>query len=335
MNGVNVIRNEIFSILSSGIYQILKNLSDKELSVIEEIRIRKSKPLLLKNNSNDYFLTKNGVKTHNISSAYIISEKEIREILQIISRGSIYALEDEFKNGYLTVPGGHRIGFTGEAVLEKGQVKTLKNICSLNIRIAREFKGCSDKVMPYIIKEDNKIEHTLIISPPGCGKTTLLRDIVREISNGDSKFNLKGKTVGVVDERSEIAGCYKGVPQHDVGVRTDVLDKCKKAEGMVMLVRSMAPEVIATDELGGKTDIKACEEILKAGISLLATVHGSDIDDIRNKEKFGSLVRECIFNKYIVLKRDSRPGKIKSILDKKGNNLLSNIKFINTCERGG
>lgn len=321
----NVINRDIMPILPRKIQAFLKGLSNAELAAIEEIRLRRDKPLLIKNSEGDYYFTPQGKKTTLTTSAYKTSETEITEILQIVSCGSIYALEQEFKNGYLTIKGGHRIGFAGEAVVEKEQIKTLKKISSLNIRVAREFPGCANTVIPYVIN-NGKVEHTLIISPPGCGKTTLLRDIVRQLSEGIPRLNFPGITVGVVDERSEIAGCCNGVPQHQVGSRTDVLDKCPKAQGMIMLVRSMSPGVIATDELGGEQDIKACREILNAGITLLATAHGSSLEEVKNRPGLKSLISSGTFKRYVILHRKSGPGKVQDILDSSVNSLLKNSR---------
>lgn len=132
--------------------------------------------------------------------------------------------------------------------------------------------------------------HTLIISPPMCGKTTLLRDLIRQVSDGNTY--LPGMSVGVVDERSEIAGSYQGIPQNDLGIRTDILDCCPKAEGMMMLIRSMSPEVVAVDELGDYEDIHAIESVIHCGCKLFATVHGSSIEDIKRKPLMQRLVQE-------------------------------------------
>ena len=163
---------------------------------------------------------------------------------------------------------------------------------------------------------DKKI--TCIIGPSGCGKTTLLRDLVRQISDGWETF--PGNTVGVVDERSEIGGSYQGIPQNDVGIRTDVLDCCSKAEGMVMLLRSMAPQVIAVDEIGNYEDIRAIEMTLNSGCKLLATVHGSSIDEIRKKPLLERLIKEHVFERYIILQKETagKIGKVREIYDERG-----------------
>ena len=201
--------------------------------------------------------------------------------------------------------------------MEEQKVKGLSQISCINIRFAHQITGCADMVIPYVT-EDGKLCHTLIISPPGCGKTTLLRDLVRQISDGWETF--PGNTVGVVDERSEIGGSYQGIPQNDVGIRTDVLDCCSKAEGMVMLLRSMAPQVIAVDEIGNYEDIRAIEMTLNSGCKLLATVHGSSIDEIRKKPLLERLIKEHVFERYIILQKETagKIGKVREIYDERG-----------------
>ena len=187
-----------------------------------------------------------------------MSQKEILQILEKLCNSSIYAYKNQICEGFITVKGGHRVGITGTAVVENEKVINLKYITSLNFRIAREVLNCSNKILGQIInKEVNSIYTTLIVSPPGMGKTTILRDAIRRISNGVPEINFKGKTCGVVDERGEIAAMYQGIPQNDVGIRTDVVENISKSKGMKMLIRSMAPEVIACDEIGSKDDVEA------------------------------------------------------------------------------
>lgn len=209
--------------------------------------------------------------------------------------------------------------------MEGERIKNVKHISFINVRLSHQMKGCADKVLPFVTR-DREICHTLIISPPKCGKTTLLRDLIRQISNGTKEF--PGSTVGVVDERSELGGAYMGVPQNDLGIRTDLLDCCPKAEGMMMLVRSMSPAVIAVDEIGDYKDIYAIESVVNCGCKLLTTIHGASIEDIQKKPLMQKLMQERVFERYIVLHNQVHVGQIKAIFDERGTELYVGREWV-------
>ncbi|SJZ37294.1 stage III sporulation protein AA [Garciella nitratireducens] len=309
------IENIIFPSLSKNIRASLEKLDRGCLQKVEEIRIRENRPLMLSLNNKDYMLTKDGKFTNFLEDSYIVKKEDTANILQLISDYSLYAIEEELRNGFITLKGGHRVGLTGKAVLENGKIRTLKYISGFNFRISKEIKGVANPVISYIRHPEEEIYHTLIISPPQCGKTTLLRDLIRQISNGNEKNGFKGYKVGIVDERSELAGCYKGVPQNDIGIRTDVLDACPKAQGMIMLIRSMSPHIIATDEIGSREDMEAIEEALNAGIKLITTVHGKNIDEIIRKPVLREIIQKKIFQRMIVLSNRKGPGTIEEIIE--------------------
>lgn len=288
----------------------LMALDDRQRQELQEIRLRIGQPIILKIRGEEYGLCENGCCL--LSKGMTITRQGLNELLRCMSDFSLYALEEELKQGFMTLEGGHRVGLVGKVVLEQNQVKTLRYISGMNIRIAHEVLGCSEKVMPYIVGRD-KVCHTLIVSPPGCGKTTLLRDIVYQLSEG---FHGYGPyTVGVVDERSEIAACYQGVPQNHLGKRTDVLDGCPKVEGMRMLLRAMAPQVVAVDEIGKSQDCEALQEMLNAGVTLLCTVHGKDEKECLQRPYLKTLLEEGLFERLIILSHRQGPCTVEAILD--------------------
>ena len=218
-----------------------------------------------------------------------------------MSQYSLYAYEEEVRQGFLTVEGGHRIGVCGQVTQKAGTIGRIYPILYLNIRIARERKGCGKTVYEQLWKHGEP-ENTLVLSAPGTGKTTFLRDLIRLFSNGDEIH--PGKRIGLVDERSEIAGCLHGIPQNDVGIRTDVLDGCPKVEGMMLLVRSMAPEILAVDEIGGVEDFFAMQYALRCGCHLLATVHAGSLEELFQKPGWNKCRDERMFGKYVVISKE-------------------------------
>ena len=251
---------------------IAKEIETSEINfkTIQEIRVKIEKPIIIEDDMGEHMLS------------YNVTRDDMKVLTQRISNYSIYAFEEELKQGYITIEGGHRIGISGDCVIKDGSVKTIKNIYSLNMRISREIIGCGLKYIPYIISK-GKILNTIIISPPKCGKTTILRDLARIISNGDKNLNLNGKKVSIIDERSEIAGCYKGVPQLDVGLRTDIYDK----ESLV--------------------------QALNSGVNVITTIHGFSLQDLFNRPVFKELIDNNVFKRALILSNRTGVGTIESI----------------------
>ena len=278
---------------------------------LREIRLRAGQPILVYLGGRELFLDETGCFTDNAERAKIADVAELEELLEHICHYSLYAFEDELKQGFLTVSGGHRVGVAGQAVAENGRnIRAMKNITFLNIRIAHEVKGAADGVLPCIYRGEN-LKSTLIISPPGCGKTTLLRDLVRQISDGN-RYG-PGMTVGVVDERSEIAGTFCGIPQNDVGMRTDVLDSCPKSLGMMMLLRSMSPGVIAIDELGSREELDALKSAAACGCRILATAHGENVFEVKARFSVPDSVWKQLFQMFIVLGKEKGNCVVKKM----------------------
>ena len=290
-----------------------------DMDQVYEIRLRVNAPLIVIYQGKEYFLTREGEFSREESQGCFVRAEDLKETMEYVSSYSMYAFEEEIRQGFITIQGGHRVGIAGKTVLEGDRIKSVKYISYIDLRRSHQIKGCASPILPYIIK-NGRICHALIISPPRCGKTTLLRDLIRQVSTGSSY--MPGVSVGVVDERSEIGGSYQGIPQNDLGIRTDVLDCCPKAEGMMMLIRSMSPEVVAVDELGDYEDIHAIESVIHCGCKLFATVHGSSIEDIKRKPLMQRLVRERIFERYIVLHHQDRAGRVKAIFDERGTSLF-------------
>lgn len=265
---------------------------------LEEIRIRAYSDIRVLSGNQEIAvaLKKNGA----------VTREDLDQILNNLLDYSYYAYEEELAKGYITIEGGHRVGVCGRAVLNQGRVSLIKEISSLNVRRSREITGVSEQILPHVLDKDNRVQNTLIISPPKCGKTTLLRDLTRALS-------CRGLKIGLCDERSEIAGMYRGKPSYNLGPRTDVLDGCPKAEGMTMLIRAMSPDVLVTDEIGKAEDLHAIEEAICAGVSIITTIHGKDYEDVR-ASNLGSLIEKKVFPCLIFLSAYPKTGTVREVL---------------------
>ena len=309
-----------------------------EFEDIQEIRLRAGQPVIMVCKNREYMVGQAGElmeptgggdpfcpeTASGYGQPYLATREELRDAVDYMSSYSLYAAEEELRQGFITVQGGHRIGVAGRTVADRQGVRMMKFISFVNVRVAHQVKGCADKVMEYLYarepgQREPRFCNTLIISPPRCGKTTLLRDVIRQISAGNAFA--PGMTVGVVDERSELGACYQGVPQNDLGPRTDVLDCCPKDQGMMMLVRSMAPQVVAVDEIGSAGDVEAIDYIRSCGCALAATVHGASLEDVYSKPALGRLVAEGAFDRYILLEAAPENGRRPRILDRDGREL--------------
>lgn len=270
------------------------------LSRLEEIRLGIGRPVLL--------VLRDGETA--LDDPEIFSAEMMSRTLLALTGSSLYAMEEEMRQGYLTLPGGHRVGMAGHVVTEAGQVRMLRDIFSLNIRLARSVPGAAASLLPRLLDENRRVRQTLLISPPRGGKTTLLRDLARMLSDGEGCVPHR---VGIVDERSEIAGMHHGIPQFDLGIRSDVLDGCPKAEGLMMLLRSMSPEVLLCDEIGRPEDAAALREAANAGVPVIATAHGSCEEDLLERPVMRDLLESRCFCRLVILSRRLGPGTVEKV----------------------
>lgn len=304
---------------------LLGGLPASLLDKVEEIRVREGRPLEINYSGGKYhFLDTEKGLTLRPEEAYKPDREDTHRLLDLISNHSLYTMEEELRKGFITIPGGHRIGLSGRTVLSGGGVEHLRDITGFNVRIAREMPGIADAVLPYLFDRGRqRVLHTLILSPPQHGKTTLLRDLARQISAGGSgREGIRpGLKVGIVDERSEIAGSRRGIPAFDVGPRTDILDGCPKAEGMMMMIRSLSPDVLIADEIGRPEDAEAVTEALHAGISVVASAHGKEVSELARRPALGGLLEHRMFERYVILHRTEK-GLSFRILDGQKRGLL-------------
>ena len=277
----------------------------EDVSLLREIRLRSGREMFIYYDNKERVLGRNGFTVTEDAGRIIISEQMIKETIDYISNYSLYAVEEELGRGYITIAGGHRAGICGHVVLSGGKVKAVRNISSVNLRIAHEMPGCAMKLANGIYQE-GRMENTLIISPPGGGKTTLLRDLIRVLSE-------KGYQIGVVDERSEIAAMSGATPGNNLGPRVDILDGCPKAIGITMLLRSMAPDIIAVDEIGSEDDVKEIGYAAVSGCNVIATAHGHDVEDVKRNTRLKSLIEEGFFRRVVVLGKTPMPGTVVNI----------------------
>lgn len=282
-------------------------------SDLNEIRIRNNKPIVVYIKGQPYYISEKGL-TCNINNAIFANSGMIQDIVYKACDCSIYSANEQIKQGFLVLDNGVRIGLCGCVIEENGQIKTISNWTSLNIRIPHQIKNMSLNVFNEIISEGG-IKNTLIISPPGAGKTTFLRDFIFQLSENNYCSN-----VCIIDERGEIAG--GGSSGIKLGNFCDVISFCSKKAGIMQSIRAMSPNLIVTDEIGLIDDIEPLKIAMNSGVSVMATIHSSSIEDYKRKEIYNLL--PCgYFQRYVVLSMREGPGTYEGLYNEKFNRILS------------
>ena len=287
--------------------KFLAYLNKTPITKINEIRLRIGKRVVVCIGSKSYFLCAEGL-TGNAERAVKADRELIEYVFRCACENSVYAFSNQIRNGFITIKGGIRVGITGEAVNEKNIVKTFKNIGSLLVRIPTEVKGCAQKILNYLF--DGDFQNTLIVAPPGAGKTTMVRDILLQLSQKNYCYN-----VLLVDERFEIANCFNGVPTLDVGNFCDVLSGVTKSFAFECGIRSMRPDIVATDEISCAKDYNAILQASSCGVKIVATIHAKNVEDLKSKLDFDLILANKVFKRIVVLSCSNGPGTIEGVYD--------------------
>ncbi len=292
----------LYSLIPEYVLNGVKNIN---LSQLAEIRLRIGAPIMVNVSGENKFLTPNGAEDSD-ENAIICKNSTLDYVLQVASNQSLYTINDQLIQGYITVKGGIRIGVAGEVVTVNGNINTIKNITSLNIRIPHEIKNCSLNSYLYLTK-NNLPFSTLILSPAGAGKTTFIRDLAYQLSKRNKKINIL-----IVDERSEITGISEGLMNLNAG-NVDVICNSKKKFAFENGIRSLKPDVIITDELNLSGDLVAIENAISSGVRVIATIHASSIHDLKNKHGFTELLSKKLFERFVVLSLNNGAGTMEGV----------------------
>ncbi len=289
---------EILNYLPENMRRILCRTFEITGDTIYEIRIRNKLPLIIGTEAGNFSVLPDGKISPAVGGAYIPDTADIQKIFRAVCENSVYAFSEDIRQGFVTIKGGHRVGITGRVSVSGNRIETFKEISSLNIRIAKEVLGAANLIVDDVLKETG-ITNTLIVAPPMGGKTTVLRDLARQISD-------KGIKTAIADERGEIAALFRGVPQNNVGVQTDIIENAPKAEAALMLLRTMSPQLIITDEISGRADAEALLQCFGMGVSVVASTHGENAEEVLSRESLKPLFGGAGFRQIIVLKKEGR-----------------------------
>ncbi len=299
--------NHAISQVSPSLREILIQIPDRIKQDAQEVRLRVGRPVVISGSFQTYFITKEGAVVSLMRQGLLTASLEqLEETFQAMCGYSVYSYQNDIKNGFLTILGGHRVGICGTAVFHNGEMTGIRDISSLNIRISRQISGAADQLLQEL---QGDVEGLLLAGAPCSGKTTILRDLARQLSTGRSGSL---KKVVVVDERGELGGVCGGICHNDLGL-SDVLNGYPKGEGILQAVRCLSPDVVICDEVGNLGDISAIEEGLNAGVAMIASIHAGSLQELRRRKQAQRLLQTGAFSRIALLETSRTPGKIQGI----------------------
>lgn len=302
--------NNVLTLLPLNIKNYIFTLPEQTKLSIKEIRLRAEKPIVIVTEKGSSFLTANSKTTYIYSSSLPkVSLKDLTEIVKRACDYSVYSHQEDINSGFLTVKGGHRIGLCGTAVIEKGKIVSVRDINCVNIRIASQKFGCANEIVKNVFFPG--LKNTVIAGPPMCGKTTVLRDLARQLSDGETGNYYK---CVIADERNEIACVTNGICGCNVGNNTDVLSAYSKLDAINIALRTMSPDIVFCDEIANANEVKAIINGIMCGVKFVVTAHCGDFEELRTRPAGKLLFDSGLFDCCIMLGTKERIGKIEKII---------------------